>query len=515
MRKKNKHMGNIIERMKKIFNIKIDLNGAFFITATLVYIYLSIFIFLLGWVKPIISIPICTILCFLIASYIKEKQKRIKEQKQKAMYINIKSIILVGIVIFTIGILYGWTGVFAQPWDWIKHNAVLSDLTNKSWPVYYVNGSEQSMLTYYLGQYLFPSVIGKIFSSVYVAQIANGLWAIIGLFIATLSVFKITKSDSKEKQLISLMIIILFSACVPLAQKLGKIIAPDLIINSGYWIVNTGNIKLQLSSNAVLLRWVMPQVIIPWITLSILIDDPYDIKNYVLLFLPALFYSTLPFIGIIIVLGSLTCIKLVKNKNKVDVIKSIFSIPNICITATLGIIMLLYFYGNILLDKPDSVGINFISYTAHPIIYLVFVLSFIPYSIVLLKNNFRNSFYWIATIILLLLPFVSMGLYNDFVMRVSIVPLFIYMILIIQELYSTKITHFKKIVLIIFLLIGSYYSMSEMENCFALNDTKWESLEIYANRKSASGTEDLKYNYYSYDIKDNLFYKYIARKKIK
>lgn len=38
-------------------------------------------------------------------------------------------------------------------------------------------------------------------------------------------------------------------------------------------------------------------------------------------------------------------------------------------------------------------------------------------------------------------------------------------------------------------------------------------MEAYANR-GIDVPLDLKYNYYSYDIQDNIFYKYIAREKL-
>ena len=438
--------------------------------------------------------------------------------KEKApLYVNVKVLILLIVTVILVGTILGWTGVFTQTTDWYKHNAVLSDLTDKSWPVYYENGNEESMLTYYLGQYMFPSLIGKMFSSVYVTQAVNGIWAMVGLFIAIIGIFKVTKSDTSQKQLITLIITLLFSTCIALVQNIGKIVAPDLIAGSGHWIAYLNDIKLQLSANPILLRWVMPQVIIPWIMLSFLIDDPYDIKNYMLLFLPVVFYSTLPFIGLVLVLIIFVIIKFIKEKDKIGVIKEIFSLSNICMMCLLGTILIAYFYGNIFLDKPGSVGLSFINYGSNAIIYFMFILTFIPYSIILFKENRRNPFYIISSVMLVLLPFVSMGLYNDFVMRVSIIPLFIYMILCIKMLYNNDVNKTKKIILIIFLIIGSYSSMCEINDCFKLNTNKTinATLENNASREKSNITDDLKYNYYSYDIKENFFYKYLAREDIK
>ena len=63
---------------------------------------------------------------------------------------------IVGVCLFT-----GIGGVFPQAGDWEKHNAVLRDLMERPWPVFY-DKYDPSMLTYYLGQYLVPAIAGKI-----------------------------------------------------------------------------------------------------------------------------------------------------------------------------------------------------------------------------------------------------------------------------------------------------------------------------------------------------------------
>ena len=41
---------------------------------------------------------------------------------------------------------------------------------------------------------------------------------------------------------------------------------------------------------------------------------------------------------------------------------------------------------------------------------------------------------------------------------------------------------------------------------------KWKSMKRFANRE-LNAKNDVKYNYYAYDIDDNFFYKYIASGK--
>ena len=42
----------------------------------------------------------------------------------------------------------------------------------------------------------------------------------------------------------------------------------------------------------------------------------------------------------------------------------------------------------------------------------------------------------------------------------------------------------------------------------------YESLDDFSSRTNQELSDDLKYNYYTYDLDDKIFYKYIARKKM-
>ena len=273
--------------MKDLLNTKIKINNI--ILYSLIYIYIPIFIFVIGWIKPIFSIPTILILSFCLYKYYNYKKIKLKEEEP--IYISFKYLFIIFIFLLIFGTILGWTGIFKQAGDWDKHNGVLLDLTNRSWPVYYLNNGEASMLTYYIGQYLFPSLIGKIFNSFEVTQLVNGLYAIIGLFIGLIYLFKIVKADNKEKKLITLIILLLFSFAFPLSQKLAELFQIEGALSSGHWLINNAQYKLQLSANIVLLRWVMPQFITTLITICILYEDLYDIKHYVLIGLPLLLFS--------------------------------------------------------------------------------------------------------------------------------------------------------------------------------------------------------------------------------
>ena len=129
------------------------------------------------------------------------------------------------------------------------------------------------------------------------------------------------------------------------------------------------------------------------------------------------------------------------------------------------------------------------------------------------------------TVRLCVLPIFKMGLYNDLVMCASIPDLFCLMIWVIQTLNKNENTksHGLRVGIIAFcIIIGTWYpvlEISEAVKLFVSGEKRctvedyYGSLEVYADRNSTE-QEDLVYNYFTYDLEDKLFYKYLVRKKI-
>ena len=171
------------------------------------------------------------------------------------------------------------------------------------------------------------------------------------------------------------------------------------------------------------------------------------------------------------------------------------------------------------MPKPDNIGLQLVEYSGTNIlVYICFIISFLPYTIVLFKENKNNAFYWIATVLLLVLPFFKMGLNNDLCMRASIIPLFVYTILTIKTLINEK-SKIYTIALLVILVIGSissiaefYISLGNMSLEFIVGKTKY-TLEEYANR-NLNIPDDEKYNYYTYDLDSSIFYKFLVKEQI-
>ena len=136
----------------------------------------------------------------------------------------------------------------------------------------------------------------------------------------------------------------------------------------------------------------------------------------------------------------------------------------------------------------------------------------------------KDSVYYAMILSLLILPFFKMGKWNDLIMRASIPGLFVLMIYVIENM-EELIKHYNRtittkialLVTVMFLIIGTYYPFTELSDSVkddkagALGKEGWRTLEDYANRSLEDVEDDVKYNYYSYDIENNIFCRYMMK----
>ncbi len=507
----------------------IYLKKKYLIIASLIYIYLPIILFLFGWTKFYFAILCCTVLGYGFKCLWNDYMQNNSDED-----IGISGLAFGFLVIFfcVIGYYAGWGNFVNQPGDWYKHNAVMSDLVNKPWPVYYVNENEHSMLTYYIAQYLLPAFIGKIFHSFRVAEVINFIWAEAGLLIVYLNLIRIIKVRSESMQLFASVILIFFSGPLLLAQKLVEIIYPELeSMAAVYHWFSEGEILLQYSSNYVMLSWVFPQTLVIWLITLLFLEHKEYIQDYIVLMLPGILFGTLSFLGLIPLAFGVAIEQLVKEKHLKQWLKKVFSPSNLLSLCSFGGIFILYFYGNIISEKPDNISFQMINYEGYWGKYFIFcAIMVLSYAECILSKNLKNVLYYLSVAILIILPLFKMGISNDLVMRCSIPALFLLMFYIISYFYDyseSKVYNLKNkngnklvvYVLLVLLFIGSIHPMQEFydavitDKFVALGEERnFGTLQNFANRSLEVG-EDLRYNYYSYDIENNLFYNYIARSK--
>lgn len=498
---------------------------------SMAYIYIPLFIFVLGWTRVLFAIS--TIFACMFCFYRFWKEER---ESQDHIVINLKVFIFIIVFFIIIGYFSGYGRFIEQPSDWEKHNAILYDLIQKDWPVIYSNNGEESMLTYYLGQYIVPGIIGKIFNSMRIAELMLYAWNILGLVLVFLNVLIFTKAVTILKQIAAGFMLPFFSIPLWLSVYLMRMLSNYNYYSSGNWFFYSDDIKIQYSNNFTLLKWVFPQTIPIWLMIIVFMMNRDKIKYFIFILSPSLFFGTLTFIGIfpLAVVEALRnlyqkCVHQKSAKIKTWFLQ-VFSIENVAVFMTFGIISLLYLLGNVIGEKPTELGFSLMPYTSGTIyLYFGFIaFNILPYAVLLFKRYKKDSIYYVSIATLLILPFFKMGFFNDLIMRASIPALFILMIYVFQDLFlrieeflSTKTRRVMvSIILTVGLLgVGLRYPLVEMavdalhEDYSTLGESgEYTTLEGFANRSLSDVGIDMKYNYYSYDIEDNIFCKYIMKR---
>lgn len=488
-------------------------------------------LFLFGWTRFLIAILATAAMIYGLVEMYKSFTKS-KSDEADFVSIDVVTFVVVLLFLMLVGCYSGWGRYVIQAGDWGKHNAVLADLVNKDWPVYYQNNnSGNSMLTYYIAQYLVPALIGKIYHDFRMAEVAQYFWATLGLVLVYLNLIRVFKICRPFMQMVSAFILCFFSGPLLLAQKLVQYFVPTEIFMGGndHYLAWDGDIILQYSSNFVLLRWVFPQILVCWMTMLLLYEHRKELSHYVIFMLPAMLFGTLSFVGIMpICLGTAIYTIIAERKDIVAVLKRLFSLSNILNAVFLGSIMISYFLGNVTGEKPDAISFRPIDYSGRGYIYIIFVGCMVMiYAICLFERNKRNIFYWLALVTLLVLPLFTMGSYNDLVMRTSIPALFIMMMLCVEYLdysnnqgfYSMKpCLRVATVVMVVAMMIGAIHEQRELFDLIIYDDWKelpdeinYGTLEYYTDKTNPEIPDDLKYNYYTYDLEKDFFYNYFAR----
>ncbi len=539
----------------------ISVNSKVLTVITILYIYIPVMFFVAGFTKWYISIPTlfvtgmsvgAMIFSFLgmellpvsgktsgdavegtesvASSAISKSGESDVNVTEKAIHIDAVTLVIVFAVFIAICILSGWGGIYPQSGDWYKHNAVLSDLTVNDWPVYYTM-FDDCMLTYYLGQYIIPALTGKLFGSFMVSNYMMAVWGILGLYLVYLNLVRVVNAGTRKKQLVTMLFLLFFGGALSVAQIVLTGIYGEFMnsLGSYHWIL-VKNIMLQYRNNYVMLRWVFPQCIVPWLVCIMLFENRRRVEYYVTLVLPVLLYGSFSFVALFVTAVA-ECTILVLSK-KVN-FKKVVSLSNLLVGISLGSILFFYFLGNLQVEKPYESSFRWQLYSARNIwVYIVFCLfMFGIHAIIVYKDNAKNSFWYISVAILLFLPFCRMGLCNDVVMSTSIPAQFFILIMVLQTLFRDgsvekdgidyiKSLTVRKTIIIVLFVIGSWYPLVELCENIRLNwpgmevSDAFNTMEWFTDRESDDVTQDLKFNYYTYDMDDTIFYKYYARNKL-
>ena len=490
--------------MKKIYKMMI------------VYIYLPILIFILGWINILIAIPLVAVMFISLLFAIKSfEDKKLGDKEYKPTYITKYEYIteaLIALCIFSAFFTFcGHNDLFPQDFDWHKHHAIFYDLMDKKWPVVY--NQNNSLLTYYLGGYIIPSFIAKIFfGSRLVLKIAITLWNSVGMTLVYFFICEFIGIKRKQRMLI-LLFMLTFSGVTNLGSFIYVHIDGSRMV-AFKWI-DIYKIKVHFASNFDALRGAFQHVIAPWISCCLFLGNRRKYNIYVIIAIPLLFWATFGFFYLAIILLVYFIVDLIKSKKKLDVIKNAFSKENLLMLPIFAVIFV-YLSGNIFAEKPINMGFKIYNPLDNVLFFSIFMLSeFVLYFIFLFKKNKNDHLYWICFSELFFVSIFSIGLYNDFCSRGSIPARFILMFFIIEQIYSWKIINWRNIATMILFGISLFNTIREFKYICNISKENYQNQTyICDNYKSFEGyagnpnvREDEAYNYFTMNYEDSLFYK--------
>ena len=351
---------------------------------TLAYLYIPFMIWLMTWCRWYIALP-CLMLIFVGGYHF------LKGSDTDGCVVGIKPVIL-GIYILLvigIGIFAGWGGVFEQHYDWFKHGAILSDMIDRSWPVYYSDGTNSAMLTYYIGIYIVPALFGKIFGFAFAEWILV-LELITGMILMFLNIFRIIKPQETGKQILTLFgsIAMNYSSLLPLLCILFIPVDNGTASTFGFYIDSPNGAVLSCIYRSLFTNMrAFPAAIYVFLITFLFYENRERIGTYVFMWIPVLLYSTISAIYAAIICGAYFVYVTVKEKR---ILKSV--ILNVA-ASVIALPFIIYLSGNVLSEKPASMGFRLQQISAAPINFLVFFVCDVLFFIVILYRTHKADPY--------------------------------------------------------------------------------------------------------------------------
>jgi hypothetical protein len=398
----------------------------------------------------------------------------------------IVSTLTAGMWTFSSGV---WTGPFGRAGDWWDaRDDILSTLTSHAWPVTHLfqSNDHPATIRHYLSFYLPGSAVGKLFGgNLSFTLFATGLWMMLGVGLVFYLVLRNMRFLGKRRYLV-IPVFIFFSGLDIIGGRINGIVGlrPQYILNGGHieWWVP----EFQYSSFTTALHWVPHHAISGWLGTMIVLRIFEQKKHYA--FLPLLvaamfLWSTFTAVGVALVIAMQAILNL-RLKEILAEVRRI--LPSIILSAITVLLLSMY----LLAGTSDIAKFPIFSQSAYNAFgfdgpsqilrdYLLFIGLEVGIYLVLLFFMLRRHRreLTIVALVLCLIPLYRISVTNDWVMRTSIPPLLLLMLLIARGLLqpsNSRNSLFLRVCLVVVFLVGSATPLYEF---FARYHSDYRSLE--------------------------------------
>lgn len=431
---------------------------------SILYLTLPFILFIFGWLRLSIAIPISLIIIFTLYQLLKNNSPISNLQSPITNYLLPTLLITFAWLFFS-----GIGGYAFQNWDHHWRNAVFHDLINFDFPIYYSQpeSGPVKMLVYYVGYWLPSAIVGKFFGWS-AANFFLFLWSWLGVILVTLQLASFLKTSPIK----STLLLIFFSGLDALGVLFFPQEYPTLFPFVTHLEIWSGD--LQYSSFTTQLFWVFNQAIPAWLCIVLInvvarsevtkqsptkqeiASDKEQVRprnDMLMIFIWSLcfFFAPLASIGLFPYL----LIEIFKNTN----LKSLFKNINYSLVLSSILIFLVsyfYFSSNIAAQERDF---HLIPFKEH-IFFFLLESGFLW--LLLAPSKYRDPRWIVTGVLLFIIPFIQIGSGHDFVMRASIAPLFYLMILTAETIFSTNISKQLRITIYALLIIGALTPLYEI-----------------------------------------------------
>ena len=444
-----------------------------FYRLSILYLTLPFIIFLFGWVRLTIAIPLAIIILFTFYKLLINNYREVSlwdQSQNNSSLFPLSSSTVYWLLLTVLWLFLSGIGGYAfQNWDHNWRNVVFRDLMNFDWPVYYAQpeSGPVKMLVYYVGFWLPSALIAKV-TNWQIANFALFVWSLLGLLLVTHHLGNFFKTSNLKATLL----LIFFSGLDIFGTLFFAKDYPTLLPPITHLETWAGN--LQYSSFTTQLFWVFNQSIPAWLCIMLILilsrEAAKDLSTVapetlrsaqsdtrseiILLWSLCFFFAPLASVGLL----PYILIELIKQTD----FKYPFKHLNPAVVLSSIIIFLLsafFFTANTAAQSRGFQSMTLVKFLAF------FLMEGGILWLVLAPSKYKDPRWIVTGILLTLIPFIQLGSDRDFVMRASIAPLFYLMLLTGETIFKKSAHHVSLLTrysILALLVLGAFTPLYEI-----------------------------------------------------
>jgi hypothetical protein len=308
------------------------------------------------------------------------------------------------------------------PWDWVKHWALMGELSSHSWPLSVELNGENRFLRYYVGAYLVPALVKRVIPQIPLWA-AAALWFSVG-FVLVLRMVTSISTGPLSRWLAVLLILVLGGADFfgdygyRLLYGYQTPLLPLLGVHHETWAFTVTKMPLEYSSFITALAWVPHQAIATFLVAGLMSGAAAERRLSAVLLGFGLLALWSPY-GMI---GLLPLVGVTALQHRGEALK-----PWTLFVGASAAAFALLVAGYLATDLPAA-GACFACFPARLARFADFVpfllVELLPFALILGRRMFTDALVGTASATLLVIPLMY-GEVGDFVMRASLGPLFV------------------------------------------------------------------------------------------